>query len=183
MSANENTPAPKPRRQTTAPEIRDSLSEDEAMLALAVPVESPAPGVKERLMMRVRAARAAETNATPDGWRFESANEEASWRTGAFPGVAFKTLSVDEARDVVMVMIRMEPGSRFPDHVHDDGPDEGVVISGDVITGGRLMRAGDYYFAGEGTKQVDTVSPSGCTALVSLTARAWKKWRQYMGVQ
>jgi quercetin dioxygenase-like cupin family protein len=79
-----------------------------------------------------------------------------------------------------MVLIEMAPGARFPDHVHDAGGDEGIVISGDVITRGRLMRAGDYYFAAEGTAHLDTVSPSGCTALVSLTARAWKKWREHM---
>ena len=77
-----------------------------------------------------------------------------------------------------MLLIEMAPGSRFPDHAHTEGGDEGLVISGDVITGGRLLRAGDYYFAAEGTTQGETVSPSGCTALLSLTARAWKQWRE-----
>ena len=40
------------------------------------------------------------------------------------------------------------------------------------------MRAGDYYHAAEGTTQGATVSPSGCTALLSLTARAWNQWRE-----
>jgi hypothetical protein len=42
------------------------------------------------------------------------------------------------------------------------------------------MRAGDYYRADEGTLHVGTVSPSGCLALVSLTARAWKQWREHV---
>ena len=157
------------------------LSETEATLALAAPVTaSPSPRVKEQLLARIRGANAAVANVTPPGWRFESAKAEAGWRGGVFPGVRFKTLSVDDQRDVVVVLIDMAPGARFPDHLHDAGGDEGIVISGDVITAGRLMRAGDYYHAEEGTAHLDTVSPSGCVALVSLTARSWKKWREHM---
>jgi anti-sigma factor ChrR (cupin superfamily) len=154
------------------------LDETEALLAFAAPpIEAPSPRVKDRLLARVRAARATEENITPPGWKFESAHADAGWRSGMFHGVRFKMLSMDEQRDVAMILIDMAPGARFPDHLHELGGDEGIVISGDVITGGRLMRAGDYYHAAEGTEHADTVSPSGCTALISLTARAWKKWR------
>lgn len=170
------------RRAPAAARVADgSLSETEATLALAAPrVAEPSPYLRNRLLTRARAANAAASNVTPAGWRFESTQAETGWRGGAFPGLRFKTLSVDDARDVVMVLIEMEAGARFPDHFHDAGSDEGIVISGDVITGGRLMRAGDYYFAAEGTPHTDTISPSGCTALVSLTARAWKQWREHM---
>lgn len=158
-----------------------ALSEAEATLALgAPPTAAPSPRVKEQLLARIRAGRATEAKVTPPGWRFDSARDAEGWREGAFPGLRFKTLSVDENRDVVMLLVEMAAGARFPDHLHDAGGDEGIVISGDVITGGRLMQAGDYYFAAEGTAHTDTVSPSGCTALVSLTARAWKKWREQM---
>jgi anti-sigma factor ChrR (cupin superfamily) len=154
------------------------LSETEATLAFAAPAAAaPSPVVKDRLLARIRAEKAVHANSVEPGWRFESAGAAEGWRAGAIPGVRFKTLSVDEQRDTVILLMEMAPGARFPDHIHDDGPDEGIVISGDVITGGRLMKAGDYYYAAEGTKQIDTVSPSGCTALVTLTARAWKKWR------
>ena len=153
------------------------------MLAFAAPVtEHPPLRIKEQLLARIRAAKATEANVTPPGWRFESANADAGWRGGVFHGVRFKTLSVDEHRDVVVLLIEMAAGARFPDHMHDMGADEGIVISGDVITGGRLMRAGDYYHAAAGTAHVDTISPTGCTALVSLTARAWKKWREQMAL-
>ena len=182
MSAKPKKPARRPAAESlSAPE---PLSETAARLALAAPrAAAPSPQVKERLLARIRAARATETAAPPSpGWRFDSAQAEAGWRAGAFPGVRFKTLSIDEPRDVVMLLIEIAPGARFPDHLHELGGDEGIVISGDVITGGRLMRAGDYYYAAEGTAHTDTVSPSGCTAMVSLTARAWKQWRQQMAM-
>lgn len=160
-----------------------ALAEHVAQLARAAPVAAaPAPGVKTRLLARVRASRTAEAVAAP-GWRFETAGAEAGWRGGAVPGVRFKTLSVDATRDVVLLLIEMAPGARFPDHLHDAGGDEGIVISGGVRTGGRMLRAGDYYFAAEGTVHADTVSPDGCTAVVSLTARAWEKWRRRLAVK
>lgn len=156
-----------------------ALNATAAKLALAAPsAAAPSPRVKETLLARIRGARAAERDETPVGWRFESASRAEGWRATKLPGVKFKTLSIDEGRDVVMLLMEMAPGARFPDHVHTAGGDEGLVLSGDVITGGRLMRAGDYYFAGEGTSQGVTVSPSGCTALLSLTARAWSEWRK-----
>ena len=160
-------------------DLDGALSATAAKLALAAPrADAPSPRVREILLARIRGVRAAEKNEAQAGWRFESVGAADGWRTGKVPGVKFKTLSIDETRDVVMLLMEMAPGSRFPDHAHTAGGDEGLVISGDVITGGRLMRAGDYYFAAEGTTQGETMSPSGCTALLSLTARAWKQWRE-----
>jgi quercetin dioxygenase-like cupin family protein len=184
MSAKRTKSELQPGGRATSPAGQSPLlDETEAMLAFAAPVTEKLPlRIKEQLLARIRAAKATEANVVPPGWRFESASADAGWRSGRFYGVRLKTLSVDEQRDVVLVLIEMAAGARFPDHMHDQGGDEGIVISGDVITGGRLMRAGDYYFAAEGTAHVDTVSPTGCTALVTLTARAWKKWRDQMAL-
>ena len=43
-------------------------------------------------------------------------------------------------------------------------------------------RADDYYYAAAGTAPMDTVSPHGRAARVSLTATAWKKWREAAAV-
>jgi anti-sigma factor ChrR (cupin superfamily) len=156
----------------------DGLGAEAAMLAWAAPdAGAPSAAVKARVLARIRAT-APRAKAPRAGWRFESADPAApGWRPAAAPGVRFKTLSVDERRDVVMLLVEIAPGARFPDHLHEAGGDEGIVLSGDVVTGGRLMRAGDYYHAAEGTEHVGTVSPSGCTALISLTHRAWQQWK------
>ncbi len=158
--------------------LPDGFDADAGVLAWAAPdAGAPSATVKERVLARIRAGTARSVPAA--GWRFESADAAApGWRTSAAPGVRFKTLSVDERRDVVMLLVEIAPGAKFPDHVHAAGGDEGIVLSGDVINGGRLMRAGDYYHAAEGTTHADTVSPSGCTALVSLTHRAWSRWKR-----
>jgi len=183
MSGKKSKPIARGARVTPADPFAFGapLGETAALLARAVPATAaPSPRARAQLLARVRASKApppVPPAATTAGWRFESVNAGEGWRP-AFPGVRVKILSVDEARDVVQLFLEMAPGARFPDHIHDAGADEGVVLSGDVITGGRLMRPGDYYHATEGTVHRDTVSPSGCTALVSLTTRAWKKWRE-----
>lgn len=172
---------PTARRAADTLEASAPLGEIAARLALAAPVvPAPSPMVKNQLLARIRASKAPALVPAPAvkrGWRFESANADEGWRGSGFPGVRFKTLSVDEPRDSVMVLVEMAAGAHFPDHVHDQGGDEGIVISGDVINAGQLMRAGDYYRAEEGTAHTGTVSPSGCVALVNLTARAWKQWQ------
>lgn len=156
------------------------LAEKVALLALAAP-DAPAPSakVKAQLLARIRATKRPEPKpvAVPAGWRFESTQSAEGWRE-TFPGVRFKTLSVDDARDVVMLLVEMQPGSRIPDHPHDTSADEGVVITGDVDMDGHLMGPGDYYYAGVGTNHVNITSPSGCTALLSLRASAWRQWRE-----
>jgi anti-sigma factor ChrR (cupin superfamily) len=169
---------PSPRRSPRPRQPASPAPDAEPLLALGAPsAGAPSPDVRVKLLARVRAERAAAAGTALPGWRFDSASDQTGWRPSGAPGLRFKTLSVDEARDVALVLIELAPGARFPDHRHDRGGDEGVVLTGDVITGGRLMRAGDYYHAAEGTDHVDTFSPGGCTALISLTVRAWKSWR------
>ncbi len=162
-----------------------ALSDHHARIAWAAPAAPvPSPAVKARLMARIRAAQ-TPAHGTPEaappaeGWRFESAHDAAGWFPLPVPGVRMKQLSVDPARDVMQMLVEIAPGARFPDHDHIVG-DEGIVISGDVFSGGRLLRAGDYYHAGAGTKHRDIVSPSGCVAMVSFTVKAWKIWKAEM---
>jgi len=163
---------------------KEYLPAEVALLACAAPaVPGPSAKVKRALLERIRATKetkatkATPATAVPAGGRFESARAAEGWRE-TFPGVRFKTLSVDDARDVVMLLVEMQPGARFPDHPHAGGAEEGVLISGDVEMDGRKMRPGDYYHADAGTTHVNITSPSGCTALLSLRATAWRQWRE-----
>ena len=171
MTVKKKKSTARPAKGSLAPGAR--LTEAEAQLAFLAPAVIPPAHVRARLLARIRT-----TSATRPGWRFDSIGAAGGWRDALFPGIRLKTLSVDETRDSALVLLEMAPGSVFPDHVHDaGGAEEGIVISGDVVTGGRLMQAGDFYRADEGTLHAGVVSPHGCMALLSLTARAWKVWR------
>jgi anti-sigma factor ChrR (cupin superfamily) len=178
MNAKNKLSGSKPSRTRTDGAGTDPFGADAGALAWAAPdAGAPSAAVKAGVLARIRAV-GRRGAAAPAGWRFESADAAApGWRTTKAPGVRFKTLSVDERRDTVMLLVEIAPGAKFPDHLHDAGGDEGIVLSGDVVNGGRLMHAGDYYHAAEGTAHTDIVSPSGCTAMVSLTHRAWQRWK------
>ena len=165
----------------TGPKGTATFSATAALLALAAPAApAPSPQVKARLLARIRAAQAAnQAGSALPGWRFESAHDAAGWFALPVPGVRMKQLSVDAHRDVVQMLVEIASGARFPDHEHTVG-DEGIVLSGDVFSGGRLLRAGVYYHAGAGTKHTDIVSPSGCVALVSFSVTAWNRWKAEM---
>lgn len=152
---------------------RSVLPEGLALLALAAPLAPSAPvRVKARLLARIRPKR--QKAPVPAGGRFESVRASEGWRE-TLPGVRCKTLSVDDKRAVVMLLVEMAPSARFPDHPHDRSADEGVVISGEVNRAGCLMWPGDGYHAEIGTEQINVTSPSGCTALLSLRATAWRQ--------
>ncbi len=184
MSAKKTSAKSRPAK-ANGPDQAIAFGSTAELLVLAAPmVATPSATVKARLLARVRAAQTAAHGeaavaAAAPGWRFESVRDDAGWFALPVPGVRMKQLSVDVSRDVMQMLVEIAPGARFPDHDHVSG-DEGIVISGDVFSGGRLLRAGDYYHAGPGTKHTDIVSPSGCTALVSFSVTGWNRWKAEM---
>lgn len=169
---SQSTRSPRPSPSDAAPELPPTA----ALLALAAPARRPATRVKQQLLARIAAERAAAKEAAAPAWRFDSVRRREGWLAMPFPGVSMKELSVDEARNTALVLIEMAPGSRFPDHEHELS-DEGMVLSGDVTTGGRRLRAGDYYFGPAGAKHEDIATVKGCTALVHLGASVWQRLR------
>ena len=97
--------------------------------------ESPSPGVRDALVARI-SAPSNHTISAADG----------AWVATAVPGVRMKILAIDRARDRVTMLVRGEPGARYPAHRHS-GPEECYVISGSLIVEGQLLRAGDFHYA------------------------------------
>lgn len=168
------SPQQKIRPAKTAPAGGQDFPAPFALLAHGVAAVRPPAKIKRALLDRIDAE--AQAPAAPRGWRFDSAHRAEGWLTLPFPGVKMKELSVSPAQNSALVLIEIAPGARFPDHEHEF-PDEGIILSGDAMNGGRLLRAGDYYFADVGSKHMDTVSPSGCIAVVRLAHTVWQDLR------
>ncbi|MEY2877691.1 MAG: hypothetical protein RLZZ15_71 [Verrucomicrobiota bacterium] len=157
-----------------------------ALLTLAAPVApAPSPAVRRTLLARVHAAQAAaaapkKNPAAPTaGWRFAAlaaGDADAAWLPVPLPGVRLREITVDAARDTALVFVEMQPGAVFPDHTHA-ADERGLVLSGDLTMAGRRLGAGDFYEAAAGTRHERIASPSGCTGLLWLGARAWQAWR------
>lgn len=104
-------------------------------IAASVAVEEPSPAVRDALLARV----AAPFNHT-------ITSTEGNWVQTAVPGVRMKILAIDRARDRVTMLLKGEPGARYPAHRHS-GPEECYVISGSLNIEGRVLRAGDFHHA------------------------------------
>jgi len=135
-------------------------------LAAAVPPVEPPPGAREKLLGSLPPPEAA-------GVHFRFAGDGAFTPT-RYPGVSVKLLHLDGERRQFTVLMKLEPGAVYPAHAHD-GPEECVVVEGEILVGGVRMRQGDYQRAEPGSEHVDQRSETGAllfvTAPVSLMSR------------
>jgi anti-sigma factor ChrR (cupin superfamily) len=70
---------------------------------------------------------------------------QSSWRTTRHPGVSWCSLHASDDVDGgnATVLIRMEPGSSYPEHEHR-GVEEVLVLAGGYRDGDGVHRAGSY---------------------------------------
>lgn len=68
------------------------------------------------------------------------------WETGEDPGVYYKSLRYDKETKAGAVLIRMEPNSAYPEHVHTQG-EEFLVLEGELIIGDRKYPQGSYVYS------------------------------------
>ncbi len=120
--------------------------------------EEPSPGVRDALLARI---------GTPSNHTITVA--EGAWVETGVPGLRMKILAIDRARDRVTMLLRGEPGARYPAHRHS-GPEECYVISGSVVVEGRVLRAGDFHHA-EGESDHDELwTDEGVEVLIVASA-------------
>ena len=139
----------------------------------------PPPSLRQRILEKVRSeedsARTAEAE-TVQVWKSwgaigESAGlsirraGEGHWEPTAARGVSVKPLHVDSARRYVTMLVRMEPGSAYPDHLHA-GAEECYVLQGDLSVGDETLRAGDYQHAPAGSEHEIQSTREGCLLLI-----------------
>ena len=126
-------------------------------IAASASGETPSPGVRDALLARV---------ATPSNHTITST--EGEWvETG--PGVRRKILGIDRARDQVTMLLKGEPGARFPAHRHS-GPEECYVISGSLIIEGQVLRAGDFHHAEGNSDHGEAWTDEGVEVLLVASA-------------
>ena len=127
-------------------------------IAASAIAEEPSPGVRDALLARI---------STPSTHTITAA--EGAWVETGVPGLRMKILAIDRARDRVTMLLRGEPGARYPAHRHS-GPEECYVISGSVVVEGRVLRAGDFHHA-EGESDHDELwTDEGVEVLIVASA-------------
>lgn len=137
--------------------------------------QSPVPSlVRERLMQRIEKS---EPTLNPQIWRNWTADEsgtelftlradQGGWEDTGVEGVFIRRLFVDKTRNEMTAMIRMEPGASYPRHIHD-GPEQCLVLKGDLHVGDLVMHEGDYQRASAGSPHVEQRTEFGCLLLIT----------------
>lgn len=154
----------------------DRLGPVVAALAGAVRPATPPPHLRERLLERV-ASQPRGGSATPLGPNLQHGSRhgaapviqrgaEADWKGTAVPGVSIRVLMVDRENNRFSAQVRMAPGASYPRHIHG-GPEECLVLEGELHVGDEVMRAGDYQYAAAGSQHGVQRTEQGCLLMIT----------------
>lgn len=157
-----------------------------AFAAAVTPRRRPPAGLRERILTRIqqvpqrRHDSAAGTPAAPvapiqsppqiqpprSPMSFDFAAAARWQQLPGLKGIRVRVLTVNAAQGYRVIQAELDPGARFPAHHHGTGPEDLFVLTGDLITEGRTLRAGDHFHAEPGTDHGELISPSGCQAII-----------------
>ena len=151
-----------------------------AELFRAIEPVMPDPKVRDHLRSRVAASphRAAGTSPLRERVLGDVVQKSlphtmiirkaagAEWEGTAVEGVTIRTLFVDEENNQFTALVRMAPGTSYPSHIHS-GPEECLVLEGDLCGGKEVLHAGDYQRAPAGSCHGVQKSEQGCLLLIT----------------
>ena len=129
----------------------NALNNTLGQLHLAGPIAAPPASVRERVL------------AIPSGSCVIRAHEGDWVNVGM--GVSAKQLFVSRRDQTRTTLVRMEPGARFSTHRHD-GAEQCLVLEGEVIDSGIVLRTGDFIANAAGTTHDSVWSETGCLLLI-----------------
>jgi putative transcriptional regulator len=147
-----------------------SFEQTAALLPLSAPQVAPPAQLRTKLIQRIEAQRLA----SPPADRSVDANltnlhivraQQGSWEPSGIDRVSVKQLYVDPMQQTVTMLVRMEAGATYPHHRHA-GPEQCLVLEGDIRAGELVLRAGDYQCAAADSIHETTSSENGCLLLI-----------------
>lgn len=149
-------------------------------IGFAAPSSFVPAGARDRVMKAVLLHQEPQ-NAQIEGshptqiwknWTAEQAGEnpiiyknDQDWVEIDVPGIRVRKLNVDPRARVVTMLIRMDAGTSYPPHRHG-GNEECYVLEGDLRVGEKLMNAGDYQCANQGTMHPVQSTRGGCLLFI-----------------
>ena len=145
------------------------------LMDLASP-QVPLPGsLREKVMARITAGDVPRKPmmslpiAALAGLRFDESPQSRGWKQLPIPGASIRLLSFEKERGYAVLLGKLEPGTRYPEHVNA-GPEDFFILTGDLVVSGRKLVAGDFHHADGGSVHEENYSVEGCTLLAVLTA-------------
>lgn len=133
-------------------------------LSMLVPAATPSPSLKARIMAQTSRQAPPITEALS----FIPKAAESNWIPMKVPGAYVKLLSMNQQRGYAVALGKLDPNTSYPAHTHQ-GPEEVLVLTGDLWIGETRLAAGDFHHADAGSKHDINHSETGCTILIVLT--------------
>ena len=149
--------------------VRELLMVTET-LALAVDQHDPPASLRQRVLSVTRTTAEAQSD-TRTGFSFLLASE--GWQPHVVPGVSFKVLKVERSRGQASLLFKLAPDTHFPGH-HHSGPEQCLVLAGDLRAGGRRLGPGDFHYAEAGSDHDVSYSEQGCTLMLIVAAEDYR---------
>ncbi|GJM15772.1 MAG: hypothetical protein DHS20C13_10990 [Thermodesulfobacteriota bacterium] len=118
-------------------------------------------GLEDKLFTKIQKERDVAEKET--GYLFVRENQ-GDW-VEVVDGVKVKQLYEDPARKYSTVLVKMDPGSTFPDHVHAEA-EECYIIEGELSMGGMTFGKGDYIRADAHSVHESISTVTGCFLLI-----------------
>jgi quercetin dioxygenase-like cupin family protein len=156
-------------------ELVRSLQDTSDLLAIASPAVAPPPQLRDKVLRRIAndiapAAREAQLpSSIVGGFRYLNADDRSGWKELPVRGAWVKLLSIERDRGYAVLLGKLEPGVRYPPHVHP-GPEDLYILTGDLHISGRRLGPGDFHHADTGSRHEVNYSEEGCTLLAVVTA-------------
>jgi anti-sigma factor ChrR (cupin superfamily) len=142
-----------------ARELREAV----ALIGTAAAVPPPA-GLRDKVLAPA-SPQVWKQWAQPAGSDLHAVRSgEGEWAT-IRPGVHVKQLYVDETRDLVTMLIRMDAGARYVPHRHK-APEQCFVLEGDIRDEDGVFHAGDFQCKAPGSVHGAQTTEKGCLLLI-----------------
>lgn len=122
----------------------------------------------ESLWKRLADRIASETGTPPFVPAAQTA-EKSDWEEAA-PGIHVKILAKDTKNESVSMLVRLDPGTDYPGHVHG-GVEELHLLHGELKVDDRTVYPGDFIHAEAGTTDHRVWSETGCTCVLVTSTR------------
>ncbi len=145
-----------------------------SLLAVATPTVVPRAGLKQSIFQQIEKQESLEKPANPAplpnlGLSFAHAAAKSGWKPLPVKGTYIKLLSFEKERGYAVLLGKLDPGARYPEH-QNAGPEDFYILNGDLVVGDRKLDAGDFHHADAGSQHPENYSINGCTLIAVLTA-------------